>query len=325
MALTAEQLAALTVLVDQYAAASEQLQQSAASTAQVAWLTFAAWYAPTPVTALATALADLSREVQQAAAGLASQYVATAVDVIEPGTPIRFPRSLVQPVRKGAPLSLVHSRPAETYKRAIATGATHEEALQRAGTRAAGLTISDLTLQQRAVERRMLEQAGVTGYRRIVRPELSKTGSCGLCIAAADRIYSTGELMPIHPPSCNCTVLPIIGENDPGRSMNDAELKALYADAGGSTKAEDLRRTRYKVREHGEFGPVLVRAEDSFRGPSKVALEDDPERAERMLAKVLPVLADLEQRQSNGEDVSQPLAYQRDLIERLTSIVGAAA
>jgi hypothetical protein len=164
-------------------------------------------------------------------------------------------------------------------------------------------------------------ELGVKRYRRVLRPELSVTGSCGLCIAASDRIYRVRELMPIHPPSCKCTTLPIVGDDDPGRSLNRVDLDRLYAEAG-STAAADLRRTRYKVNEHGEFGPVLTRAGDSFRGPGNVPLENDPERAARMLEKILPVLDSLEVRAAAGEDVTGPLIYQRELAERLREIVG---
>jgi hypothetical protein len=51
----------------------------------------------------------------------------------------------------------------------------------------------------RETTRRHLAAAeDVTGYRRVIHPELSKSGTCGLCVAAADRIYYVDDLMPIH-------------------------------------------------------------------------------------------------------------------------------
>jgi hypothetical protein len=75
--------------------------------------------------------------------------------------------------------------------------------------------------------------------------------------------------MPIHD-RCRCETLPIIGEQDPGQSLNGDELRALY-DAAGSTKGSDLKRVRVKVREHGEIGPVLTDASHNWRGPTQVA------------------------------------------------------
>lgn len=336
MATTAEQAAAETaVLVAAFSQASEALQEGTAEVVRTAWLTFEDWYDPILVAALAAEMADLSTAAQQTTAGLSAQFAAEAVAATL-GIPTgSLPRSLWRPVRNGASLRLVHTRPAEAFKRAIATGATVEEALIRAGGRGVGLALSDLSLQDRAVQEEMFRRLGVEHYRRVIRPELSRTGTCGLCIAAADRIYNTGNLMPIHPPSCNCIVLPIVGDIDPGFKLNEEDLAQLYADAG-SNKAVDLRRTGYKsldelraapyaVHEHGELGPMITRANDRFRGPDKVALEDDPERAARMLDKVLPVLASLEERDAAGENVAEPLKYQRDLIARLRGIVAAAA
>lgn len=85
-------------------------------------------------------------------------------------------------------------------------------------------------------------KSGVTRYRRIIHPELSKTGTCGLCVVAADRVYSIAALMPLHG-NCHCTVLPIVGDNDPGLRLNDDDLKRIYKEAGGTASAK-LRQTR---------------------------------------------------------------------------------
>jgi hypothetical protein len=126
-----------------------------------------------------------------------------------------------------------------------------------------------MTLAQRAAYTAALERlqgdAGITGYRRILHPELSRTGSCGLCIVASDQVYKTSELMPLHN-LCKCTVLPIIGALDPGSSLNNLTLADLYAAAGDSTHAHDLKRVKVTVRQHGEYGPVLVIAGQQFTG-----------------------------------------------------------
>jgi len=336
MAATAEQAAAeAAVWVEAFSQASESLQENTAGTVRSAWLSFDGWYDPILVAALAAEMADLSTAAQQTTAGLSAQYAAEAAAAVLgiPAAPL--PRNLWTPVRGGAPIRLVHSRPAEVFKRAIATGASHQDALERAGARGVGLALSDLSLEDRAVQQEVLKRLGVEQFRRVIRPELSKTGSCGLCIAAASRIYNTGDLMPLHPPSCNCIVLPIVGDVDPGFDLNEEDLAKLY-DAAGSNKAVDLRRTGftsldelrsapYAVHEHGELGPLIARTGDKFRGPNKVALEDDPERAARMLTKVEPVLVSLEERAAAGEKVADPLAYQRELVARLRGIVADAA
>lgn len=102
----------------------------------------------------------------------------------------------------------------------------------------------------------------VVGYRRIVHPELSASGkSCGLCIVASTHRYTRGDLLPIHA-GCNCEVAEIFKVNgeeiDPGMQINLEDLDVFYRDAGESTHGWDLKRERYKVVDHPEFGPTLV-------------------------------------------------------------------
>lgn len=318
MAVTAQTEAELAAWLDTYTQVLEELKTQAAEAAEAAWMSFGGWYETAAVMALAAELADASTAAQQTAAGIAAQYVETLLAVLDIRVPaVAAPK--LQPVRNGADLKLVHSRPAETFRRAIATGGEDTEAADLAIQRGSGLMRTDLSLVTRETERSYYAEAGIKGYRRVVRPELSKSGSCGLCIVASNQVYKSDDLMPIHPPWCKCTTMPILGEDDPGRRLNDADLKAMYA-AAGSTSTEDLTNVRVQVNEHGEFGPVLTRKGDGFRSASRVALEDDPARAARMLTQTRPVLEQLEQRATAGEDVAGPLAYQRGLIARLERI-----
>ncbi len=318
--LTGAQLAGLAVLVQQYGAASEQLQTASAAAVEAAWMSFAGWYDTAAVAALAAQMANLSAANQQQAAGAAGAYIATVTSLMSGTRMPSIPRDLTAPVRNGADLRLVHQRPAVVYRRAIATGKDHREALNLAFGRAKDTVISDLSLQERDAGNRMMQQLGIGQYRRIIHPELSASGTCGLCIAAADRTYSIGELMPLHPPDCKCTVMPVIGTNDPGIDLNQDDLDQLYAAAGGSTRNEDLRRVRYTVNEHGELGPVLGKEGDNFRGPSKVALEDDPVRALRMLVQMRENLPKIEEQAAAGRVDAGALDYQRRQIARLESI-----
>lgn len=99
-------------------------------------------------------------------------------------------------------------------------------------------------------------RGSITGYRRVLHPELSTTGSCGLCVAASTRVYKISELMPIHN-LCKCEVVPIYGKRDPGSQINDEDLAVLYAEAGDTTYGRDLKAQRYEVFDHPELGPVL--------------------------------------------------------------------
>jgi hypothetical protein len=113
-----------------------------------------------------------------------------------------------------------------------------------------------------------MEERGISEYRRVIRPELSNEGSCGLCVVAADRIYYKDDLFPLHA-RCNCGVLPVTDDNDPGLELNREDFARLYSAAGGTAGAK-LKRVRIAVQEHGEIGAVLTRHGDSWRDAKDV-------------------------------------------------------
>ncbi len=141
---------------------------------------------------------------------------------------------------------------------------TREEITNRVLERIGVLTADSIAAAERDQIAAALKKApnAVTGYRRVVRPELAKSGSCGLCLVASTRRYLREDLMPMHS-NCNCIIVPIIGaeggDGDPGAAINDEDLKQFYDNAGGNTAAK-LRATKYRIVEHPELGPRLVAA-----------------------------------------------------------------
>lgn len=169
-----------------------------------------------------------------------------------------YPRSNV-----GA--SDVYMRPVDQFIWRRRNGGTIEESQAAFEERLIEIAESDLAAADRDEAQRLYNAVQeVTAYRRIIHPELSKSGTCGLCIVASAQVYSTDELMPLHGGSCNCDTLPITIGNDPGFRLNDDDLKTIYA-AAGSTAADDLVNTRVTINEHGELGPVLVKKGDHFK------------------------------------------------------------
>ncbi|MGK9270487.1 hypothetical protein KXR83_05740 [Williamsia muralis] len=155
----------------------------------------------------------------------------------------------------------IFNRPARTYRYERSIGTSEVEAEQKALDRIAGLVDDNLMLAQRLAEHESLAQAAdldnrVIGYRRVIHPELARGGSCGMCIAAADRVYKIRELKAIHK-RCHCTITAVTDDFDPGDELNKADLEALYGDAKGTSRSA-LKRTRYRVDAHGELGAVLV-------------------------------------------------------------------
>lgn len=162
------------------------------------------------------------------------------------------------------------NRAAQTYRYQRSIGADADTADRLARARIFTLVDENIMLADRLAAAEILQQTvdldvpgpTIIGYRRIIHPELSRTGTCGLCIAASDRLYHIADLQPIHA-RCKCETAAVTTEHDPGNQLNGADLAELYRAAGGiggdpTTAAPSLKRVRYQIDEHGELGPVLV-------------------------------------------------------------------
>ena len=177
----------------------------------------------------------------------------------------RFPQD-VSPARDGSyprknilPED-VWERPVSEYRNARNNGDSHQEAMLKTLARVRQLADADVRMANRERAARVYEAAspqGVIGYRRIIHPELSRTGTCGLCLVAADRLYSTKELYPLHD-NCKCETLPVTNTSDPGLKLNRDDLDYIYSVAGGNT-ASKLSNTRISEYVSGERGPTLAR------------------------------------------------------------------
>ncbi|MDP7729503.1 hypothetical protein [Mycobacterium sp. TY813] len=177
----------------------------------------------------------------------------------------------------------IFERAAETYRYERSIGAEHDAANAKAEQRIATIVDNNMMLSARLASQQTLMRVAeqderVIGYRRIIHPEASKGGVCGLCIAAADRVYKVSDLQPIHD-RCECTISPVTTEHDPGFTLNYDELERLYAHSAETapmetiynkgeaigtrralpTSAKALKKTRYQIVHHGELGPVLTR------------------------------------------------------------------
>ena len=231
---------------------------------------------------------------------------------------------------RGVDPAEVWERPAKTYRYERSMGRDHGEALDLAVQRAETIADDDLTLAMREAAAQHSQKAkGVTGLRRVVHPEMSESGACGLCLAASDRIYKPGTLLPIHD-HCRCTVAEVTEIHDPGNSLNDRSLADLYEAAGGSTSAADLKGTRWKHAEHGELGTILVPEKVKRRTEAEVKRDTgrampDAEKARKRLAVGEAKIAELQERAAAGEDVAAQLDYWIGHIETLRRRAKAAA
>lgn len=307
----------LQQLADREAAGSDRLTETAQRATWMLWAGFAAWYNAEAVNTLAGKTVRVAETARADAGNLGAIYMRQVLAALHAARVPRFRLDLPE-ARLGADLLEVYARPAEAYRAAYAVTEDPAAAAEAAQARLDALVRDDLLVARRDGERQQMEEAGVTHYRRIVHPERSETGVCGLCLVASDRVYSIEELLPIHD-RCKCTVAP---DGDAAAEAIQVDLDRIYKDAGGTTDGRKLKEIRYQVNEHGELGPVLTRAGDRFQKKGDAPKGDPIARARRELDALEPVLASLERRAAAGEDVAGPLAYQ---IARVTKLRAIAA
>lgn len=259
--------------------------------------------------------------------GARSRPAAVVVSMAEQGREIRRPRATVtygDTERVVSPedsrTSRVMVRVAGEYRYSRSQGRAHVEALAAAENRIRVTVDGNLQVARTLVEESALQNLerafteGVVdldrepvGYRRVIHPELSMGGVCGLCVVAADRKYKIGELKAIHS-LCKCTVLPIFKDYDPGDQLNGEDLDALYGAADGNTRNR-LKRTRYKLEEHSELGPMLLPRRTGepvpyFRSPqggTPAATEAQPTR-QRSAPRRRPAASSEQERRAFAEN-----------------------
>lgn len=298
------------------------LDQMTSRAQQVAWglwlaLGFGSWWSADQVTEVVRRTETIVQAGRVEAGNLGAIYMRQVLASLNAARVPTFRLDLPE-ARLGADLSEVYARPAEAYRMTYALTEDPAAASAAAKQRLDTLVADDLLIARRDGEHQQMAEAGVDAYRRIVHPERSKTGVCGLCLAASDRVYSIKTLLPIHD-ECKCTVAP---DSDAAAEAVRIDLERLYRDAGRTTDGRALKKVRYQINEHGELGPVLGRAGDNFQRKGEAPKGDPIARARKELAALEPVLESLQRRAAAGEDVSAPLAYQ---IARVTKLRAIAA
>lgn len=256
-------------LVAAQAATQEGLSRQATSSTRAQILAFTAWYEDQQVADLGARIAGQIQSVQRASASTTDAF-ATRVTSQAKGTVVKPVGAVaVSHLRAKTSLPDVYARLGPAYRYAISKGKKPDQALRLVTDRGVAMAETDVQLAQRAQWQKFMQGHNITGYRRVIHPELAKGGTCGLCIASATRLYHVDTLLPIHG-GCHCGVLPIINGIDVGLSLHKDDMKRLYAEAG-STSADDLRRTQWVIHHHGELGPILGHKDDAWRGPAEVA------------------------------------------------------
>lgn len=175
---------------------------------------------------------------------------------------------------RGVEAAEVYHRSGVTVWTALSDGDTLTAAAAKGLNRALDLASTDVQLAKTHATRSILtRKPNVSGYRRV----LEGSKSCGLCIVATTQRYHRRELLPIHG-GCDCGVMPIYGEKDPGHVIDPTTLDGLHETIaerfGGIDESARGRvgipayRDVLVVHNHGELGPVLSVKGQAFTGPS---------------------------------------------------------
>lgn len=267
--LESQQQAQIAALVTVQGNSQAALTGFAVSAAGASAKAFTDWYSSAAIGQYASQLAALVESIQSQSASGTDAYLAEVLSAMK-GSHVSPAGTIdVTGLRKGVSHTEVYGRSADVYRYQRSLGKTEDQAQEMAVQRAEVMAETDVQLAQQSQSQKFMMVKKVSGYRRVIHPELSTGGTCGLCIAAATRFYSRGDLMPLHA-RCKCTVAPIINSIDPGNSINKADLKDLYAQAGNSTARDKLKAVRYTVHSDGEIGPVLAPHGQAWRSPTDV-------------------------------------------------------
>lgn len=296
-------------LITSHSAQNQSLLASLLSGVGSAWQAFlASPRGAGDVEAYLGKVVPLAQGSQHVAASMTDSYLSRAVGEMT-GTPARpgasgfDTRAATTEATRGLAPEVVYRRPITQFYVERAKGKPDAQAGADALRRASDIAATDAQLARTHTAQHLLARDGrVVGYRRVLS---TKPNHCGLCIVASTQRYHRSDLMPIHP-GCGCTVAPIIGSQDPGRTINAAQLAgvplpqamnaqgipvysgddtvdlgnvlrpvhqavaerfgAAYADARGI----DYRKVLIS-HTHGEMGPLLSVVGDRFTGAQKLS------------------------------------------------------
>lgn len=255
----------LLQLVDAQAGARARVEIKVRTRVLALLAGFDGWYDDRLVNEVAGDVAAQVGAGQRLTAGLVDAYLAKTLAEItrSPVDPVGVASDMGRSLR-GVPAETVYGRLAEEFRYRRSLDLAGDAALGFVNDRAANMLSADLGLAEVTQISRFTKAKRVS-FRRVVHPEMSKGGSCGLCIAVSQRTYYRGDLMPLHS-KCKCSVLPVAADQDPGLELNRQDLDALYA-AAGSSNRRDLKQIRVQVFEHSELGPQLRVAGQHVKGP----------------------------------------------------------
>lgn len=271
----------LADLVAAHGAATGQLRTSIDEWLQDYWEAMGSWHV-SDIERMADVVTARVEAAQHRIGALTDVYLARVTAELAgervPRPPVGVsPAEVSTEALRGVPGLEVYRRPGGTVGQALAEGKSLEVASAAGLQRLRKLAATNLQLAKTHTARRVLELSPkkVVGYRRV----LVGRKNCALCIVASTARYRRGDLQPIHP-GCDCSVLPIWGDEDPGWVIDKEQLDQVHdtlqrelggkSDSARTFTSPEGEAIAYRdvlvIRQHGEIGPVLTARGDSWRG-----------------------------------------------------------
>lgn len=266
--------ATLTV-INRYVDQNIALRQRVTSFVERAWGSLDSWR-DADIDRFVNAVVPVIEAGQVQTAALTDAYLAAVESTITglPVRPVGIPANLViDEAVRGVATDAVYARTGPTVWTALSQGAPVSAAVEKGLQRAVSMASTDLQLAKTHSSRHVLSKKdGVVGYRRV----LEGAKSCALCIVASSQRYHRDKLLPIHG-GCDCGVLPIYGDRDPGQVIDPDTLSGVHDSIserfGGVTESArggdgvPAYRDVLLTHEHGELGPILAVKGQAFTGP----------------------------------------------------------
>ncbi len=253
--------------------ATRQVRESVERFARARWLAMED-YRDADVDRMVADVVPVSLGGQLRIAALTDNYMASLLTASGYPTPASgIPAEEVTgEALRGVPPEEVYRRSGVTVWAALSDGHDLQMATRMGLDRLMKTVAMDLQLAKTHAARWFgSRNSNVVGYRRV----LTGAENCGLCVLASTQRYHKGELLPIHN-GCDCEVAAITGKVDPGQVIDQERLDALHdlaLERTGDydpTGKKDVDYRKIRVREHGEYGPVLTWADQHFTGPRDI-------------------------------------------------------
>lgn len=166
-------------------------------------------------------------------------------------------QDILAATRNGVTADEVYRRPFVEVWTALKGGQLWKDAVALGLERATSAAAMDVQLAMRDTSAQILgNDPNVIGFQRV--PD---GGACDFCLVASEQMYHSEDLSPLHN-RCGCGVEPVTRD----QTRESTGLGGPKIDPESRITAPEINKDlTVAIEQHGELGPVLVDAADSFK------------------------------------------------------------